>query len=82
MHTDSLDRWTHEHTFGQDQARRGEGRTLMVTALTAVTMVVEIVAGITFGSMALLADGLHMASHATASSLCNRALRIDRGRRR
>jgi cation diffusion facilitator family transporter len=38
----------------------------MVTALTAVTMVVEIVAGITFGSMALLADGLHMASHATA----------------
>ena len=38
----------------------------MVTALTAVTMVVEIAAGIVFGSMALLADGLHMASHATA----------------
>jgi cation diffusion facilitator family transporter len=66
MHTDSLDHWTHEHTFGQDQARRGEGRTLIVTVLTAATMVVEIIAGMTFGSMALLADGLHMASHATA----------------
>ena len=66
MHTSHLDPWTHEHTFGQDQVRRGERRTLIVTALTAVTMVVEIAAGVAFGSMALLADGLHMASHATA----------------
>jgi cation diffusion facilitator family transporter len=66
MHTSNLDHWTHEHTFGQDQVRRGERRTLIVTALTAITMVVEIAAGIAFGSMALLADGLHMASHATA----------------
>jgi len=66
MHTDSLDHWTHEHTFGQDQVRRGERRTVIVTGLTAVTMAVEIAAGLSFGSMALLADGLHMASHATA----------------
>jgi cation diffusion facilitator family transporter len=37
-----------------------------VALLTAATMVVEVVAGLAFGSMALLADGLHMASHATA----------------
>jgi cation diffusion facilitator family transporter len=39
---------------------------VIVTGLTAVTMVAEIAAGLAFGSMALLADGLHMASHATA----------------
>ncbi len=66
MHTESLDDWTHEHTFGQDRVQRGERRTLIVTGLTAVIMVVEIIAGMAFGSMALLADGLHMASHATA----------------
>jgi cation diffusion facilitator family transporter len=38
----------------------------MVVLLTAVMMVVEITAGMIYGSMALLADGLHMASHATA----------------
>jgi cation diffusion facilitator family transporter len=65
MHLRSLDTWVHEHTFGQDRVRIGERRTLIVTILTAVTMVVEIAAGLAFGSMALLADGLHMASHAT-----------------
>jgi cation diffusion facilitator family transporter len=66
MHSRHLDHWTHDHTFGQDQVRQGERRTLIVTTLTAITMVVEIAAGVAFGSMALLADGLHMASHATA----------------
>ena len=46
--------------------RPGEKKTLIVIAITAVTMVVEIAAGMAFGSMALLADGLHMASHASA----------------
>ncbi len=59
----------HDHTFGQDRKRPGELRTLIVVVLTAVTMVVEIVAGIAYGSMALLADGLHMASHAVALSI-------------
>lgn len=56
----------HSHAFGQDQVRAGERRTMIVIAITSVTMLVEITAGIMFGSMALLADGLHMASHATA----------------
>jgi cation diffusion facilitator family transporter len=68
MHED-LDRWRHSHTFGQDLKRPGERRTLIVIAITAVMMVVEIVAGVLFGSMALLADGLHMGSHAAALSI-------------
>jgi cation diffusion facilitator family transporter len=59
----------HDHVFGQDQVRPGERRTLIVIAVTAVMMVVEIAAGLAFGSMALLADGLHMASHAAALSI-------------
>lgn len=59
----------HEHHFGQHEQRGGETRTKIVVALTAATMVVEIVAGLVFGSMALLADGLHMASHAAALGL-------------
>jgi cation diffusion facilitator family transporter len=59
----------HEHHFGQHEQRGGETRTKIVVILTAATMVVEIVAGLVFGSMALLADGLHMASHAAALGL-------------
>jgi cation diffusion facilitator family transporter len=66
MHTQRLDWWQHEHVFGQDQVKSGERRTLLVVLVTAAMMVVEIAAGLAFGSMALLADGLHMASHATA----------------
>lgn len=66
MHTNDLSSWQHSHVFAQDQVMAGERRTLLIVALTAVMMVVEIVAGLVYGSMALLADGLHMASHATA----------------
>jgi cation diffusion facilitator family transporter len=66
MHTESIKRWMHDHTFGQDEKRSAERRTLIVIAITMVTMSVEIAAGIAFGSMALLADGLHMGSHASA----------------
>jgi len=66
MHTESLHDWQHEHIFGQDRKKPGEKRTLIVVCLTAVMMVAEIVAGLAFGSMALLADGLHMASHTLA----------------
>ena len=58
--------WKHDHAFGQDKKRPGELRTMIVVLLTAGTMILEIVAGSIYGSMALLADGLHMASHATA----------------
>lgn len=66
MHTKTLEPWLHEHSFGQERRREGEARTRAVSALTAAMMAVEIVAGLAFGSMALLADGLHMASHAAA----------------
>ena len=55
-----------DHVFGQDRQRKGEGRTAIVVIVTTVMMTVEITGGILFGSMALLADGLHMASHAVA----------------
>jgi cation diffusion facilitator family transporter len=66
MHQTNLATWQHSHAFGLDQRKPGERRTLAVAILTAATMVLEVVAGLAFGSMALLADGLHMASHATA----------------
>lgn len=59
----------HEHTFGQELKKPGENRTWIVIALTGTMMVVEVIAGIIFGSMALLADGLHMASHAVALAI-------------
>ena len=59
----------HSHSFGQDHKRPGESRTIIVIVVTAVMMVVEIITGMLFGSMALLADGLHMASHAAALSI-------------
>ena len=69
MHETNLATWEHGHSFGLDRRQPGERRTLIVALLTAVTMGVEVVAGLAFGSMALLADGLHMASHAAALSL-------------
>ena len=66
MHRESLERWQHKHVFGQDEKKQGERRTLFVIVLTSAMMVLEIVAGLHYGSMALLADGLHMASHAAA----------------
>ncbi|MCG2634621.1 MAG: CDF family Co(II)/Ni(II) efflux transporter DmeF [Gammaproteobacteria bacterium] len=66
MHSDNLGTWQHTHSFGQEQKRAGESRTHIVIAITAIMMVVEIGAGLLYGSMALLADGLHMASHAVA----------------
>ncbi len=69
MHAHSLAPWTHGHVFlGADHARN-ERRTRWVIALTAAMMVGEIVGGAVFGSMALLADGLHMATHAGALTI-------------
>jgi len=69
MHGENPDAWGHHHTFGQDQRKPGERRTLIVIAVTGAMMVAEVAAGVLFGSMALLADGLHMASHAAALSI-------------
>lgn len=66
MQPDSVSIWQHDHSFGQYVVRDGERRTWRVIVLTSVMMVVEVVAGVAYGSMSLLADGLHMASHAGA----------------
>ena len=66
MPTKSTHHWQHEHVFGQDKIRPGERRTLWVIFITATMMVVEITTGLAYGSMALLADGLHMGSHTAA----------------
>src|ERR1700710_2445333 len=66
MHSHSVDQWTHDHVFLGPKHDHNERRTWFVVALTAVMMVGEIVAGSLFGSMALLADGWHMATHAAA----------------
>ena len=66
MHTQTIHPWRHHHTFGTDERRTGERRTWWVIVLTAIMMTIEITAGIMFGSMALLADGWHMGTHAAA----------------
>ncbi|MGB8328816.1 MAG: CDF family Co(II)/Ni(II) efflux transporter DmeF [Polyangiales bacterium] len=66
MHLRQSHHWEHHHTFGTDEPMEGERRTRWVVALTLTMMVVEIVAGMVFGSMALLADGWHMGTHAAA----------------
>jgi cation diffusion facilitator family transporter len=68
MHTEKLSDWTHDHVYGDD-SRAAERGTRAVMWITAAMMVVEIVAGWWFNSMALLADGWHMSSHAVAIGL-------------
>lgn len=65
MHATTLDTWKHPHAFDAIHDA-GESRTHRVLFLTAVTMILEIAAGTAFGSMALLADGWHMATHVAA----------------
>jgi cation diffusion facilitator family transporter len=66
MHSHSVDQWTHDHVFLGAKHADNERRTWFVVALTIVMMVGEIAAGSFFGSMALLADGWHMGTHAAA----------------
>lgn len=60
---------THEHNFLGSAHDENARRTLWVVALTAAMMIGEIAAGYLTGSMALLADGFHMATHAGALSV-------------
>jgi cation diffusion facilitator family transporter len=69
MHQHELKHWQHHHAFGTDARAHGERRTRWVVALTLAMMSFEIAAGKAFGSMALLADGWHMGTHAAALSV-------------
>ena len=73
MHSHSIDQWAHDHVFLGSRHDHNERRTRFVVALTAAMMVGEIVAGWAFGSMALLADGWHMATHAAALGIASLA---------
>ena len=66
MHHDQPHPSAHEHHFLAGSHDAHARRTRWVVALTAVMMIIEIVAGWWTGSMALLADGIHMATHAGA----------------
>ncbi|MCG2576664.1 CDF family Co(II)/Ni(II) efflux transporter DmeF [Dechloromonas sp. XY25] len=63
-----LSRWAHRHQYGTGNAA-AERSTRLVMWITIATMLVEIVAGWWFNSMAVLADGWHMSSHALAIGL-------------
>jgi cation diffusion facilitator family transporter len=65
MHRTNPSQWQHSHDFAVDSSV-AERRTRIVIGITATMMVVEIVAGMVFGSMALLADGWHMSTHVAA----------------
>ncbi len=68
MHTHDLAEWRHDHQFDTGNIA-GERSTLLVMWITAGMMVIEIAAGWFYNSMALLADGFHMSSHAVAIGL-------------
>ena len=77
MHDHDMDGWRHSHDFG-GHSGRAETSTRRVIALTAMMMVIEIVAGTASGSMALLADGWHMATHVAAFGITLFAYRYAR----
>lgn len=77
MHVETLELWQHNHDFAVIH-EKGERRTTQVLFMTAITMVVEIIAGVAFGSMALLADGWHMGTHVAAFMITIFAYRYAR----
>jgi cation diffusion facilitator family transporter len=68
MHSSDLSPWIHSHVFDEGNLAAEEG-TRRVMLITAAMMVIEIAAGWWYNSMALLADGWHMSSHALAIGL-------------
>ncbi len=73
MHSHTIGHWTHGHAFLGEHHGEHERRTWSVVALTAVMMVAEIAGGSLFGSIALVADGWHMATHVAALAIAGLA---------
>jgi len=65
-HRHDLTPLRHSHAFGDDDGQRRQQALSVVTVLTLVTMVAELIAGFWTGSLALQADGWHMGTHALA----------------
>ncbi|MDR7272863.1 cation diffusion facilitator family transporter [Pelomonas saccharophila] len=68
MHSHDHSEWRHDHVFDTGNAAAERGARVVMW-ITAATMLIEIAAGWFFNSMALLADGFHMSSHAVAIGL-------------
>ncbi len=66
MHTQDIGAWRHDHRFETGDEARAEKRTWLVVLLTLTMMAAEITVGTLTNSMALLADGFHMSTHAAA----------------
>jgi len=66
MHSHSIEDFRHSHVFLGEAHGRNEQKTWAVIAICAAMMVAEIAGGLWFGSVALIADGLHMSTHAGA----------------
>src|SRR3954462_15397779 len=66
MHSHSIENHRHSHVFLGAAHERNERKTWTVIAICAAMMVAEIAGGLWFGSVALVADGLHMSTHAGA----------------
>src|SRR3974377_85084 len=66
MHSHSLDRYRHAHDFLGEAHEHNERKTWIVIAICTGMMIAEIVGGAVCGSFALIADGLHMSTHAGA----------------
>ena len=82
MHSHTIERLRHDHVFLGQAHAENERRTLLVVALTAAMMGIEIVGGSLFHSMALVADGFHMATHVAALGTAGLAYRYARRHRR
>ncbi|MBA5002917.1 CDF family Co(II)/Ni(II) efflux transporter DmeF [Pseudomonas aeruginosa] len=78
MTTNSPQTPGHDHFFLGGDHQRNERKVWLVIALTASMMLVEIVAGTVYGSMALVADGWHMSTHAGAMLIAALAYRFAR----
>lgn len=81
MHTHSIEEFRHEHDHSGSTVHQ-EGRTRWVVVITASMMVAELVIGTLTNSMALTADGWHMATHAGALGLSALAYWFARTRAR
>lgn len=66
MHSHSIDGLRHDHIFLGSQHAQNERRVWIVIVICAAMMLAEISGGVWFGSVALIADGLHMSTHAGA----------------
>src|SRR3954467_4007994 len=72
--------WTRDHVFLGQSHSRAESRAKWAAIVTAIFMVVEIICGLAYHSMALLADGAHMATHVGALGLAAGAYWLARRR--